>query len=54
MRLSNGSLWPIPITLDVSSEFISKIKNSKKIALRDKEGFALAILNIRGYLETRH
>ena len=46
MRLSNGSLWPIPITLDVSGEFISKIKNSKKIALRDKEGFALAILNI--------
>ena len=46
MRLSNGSLWPIPITLDVSGEFISKIKNSEKIALRDKEGFALAILNI--------
>ena len=46
MRLSDGSLWPIPITLDVSDEFISKIKSSKKITLRDKEGFALAILNI--------
>ena len=34
------------LLLDVSNEFISKIENSKKIAFRDKEGFALAILNI--------
>ena len=27
-------------------EFVSKIKNAEKIALRDKEGFANAILNI--------
>ena len=38
MRLTNGSLWPIPITLDVSSEFVSTIDNAEKIALRDKEG----------------
>ena len=30
MRLTNGSLWPIPITLDVSSEFIQKLKMLKK------------------------
>ena len=46
MRLTNGSLWPIPITLDVSDEFISTIKNAEKIALRDKEGFVMAILTI--------
>ena len=46
MRLENGSLWPIPITLDVTDEFVSKISGSEKIVLRDKEGFALAILTI--------
>ena len=46
MRLENGRLWPIPITLDVTDEFVSKISGSEKIVLRDKEGFALAILTI--------
>ena len=46
MRLENGALWPIPITLDVSKEFVDKIKDNEKIALRDKEGFALSILTI--------
>ena len=32
MRLTDGSLWPIPITLYVSSEFASTIENAEKIA----------------------
>ena len=46
MRLSNGDLFPIPITLDVSEKFRSKIKRGEKITFRDKEGFPLAILTI--------
>ena len=46
MRLSDGSLWPIPITLDVNDKLISAISNTPKIALRDKEGFILAVLEI--------
>ena len=46
MRLSSGLLWPIPITLDVDDNFASKIFNTPKITLRDKEGFALGILKI--------
>ena len=46
MRLSDGSLWPMPITLDVDDKFASKISNTPKITLRDKEGFVLAILKI--------
>ncbi len=46
MRLSNGSLWPIPITLDVNDKFIAEIGNTSKITLRDKEGFVLAVLEI--------
>jgi sulfate adenylyltransferase len=46
MRLDNGHLWPIPITLDITTEFYSKIKNEKKITLKDKEGFPLALLKV--------
>ena len=46
MRLKNGSLWPIPITLDVNDDFVKKIFNEPKIILRDNEGFALAVLSI--------
>ncbi len=47
IRLSNGLLWPLPITLDVSDDFISQISNSPKIILRDKEGFILALLEVK-------
>ena len=46
MKLTNGSIWPMPITLDVSKKMVDEIGNSTKIVLRDKEGFALAKLNI--------
>ena len=46
MRLENGALWPIPITLDVTDEFAGSIKDEPKITLRDKEGFALAVLTV--------
>ena len=46
MRLIDGSLWPIPITLDINDKFVSAISNAPKIALRDKEGFILAVLEI--------
>lgn len=46
MRLPDGTLWPIPITLDVQEKDLSKIKNAEKIALKDQEGFILAFLKI--------
>ena len=46
MRLKNGALWPIPVTLDVSQEFAADIKEGQDIALRDLEGVILAILSI--------
>lgn len=42
MRLSNGLLWPVPITLDVTAEFAEKLTTGDYIILRDKEGLALA------------
>ena len=46
MRLANGKIWPIPITLDVSKEFADTVKPKQDIALRDQEGVILAILSI--------
>jgi len=46
MRLSDGTLWPIPITLDVTEEFASSISEGDKIALRHPEGMILAIMTV--------
>src|SRR5271156_7177169 len=47
MRLANGTLWPMPITLDVSEDFAKKLTaGSSKIALRDLEGVMLAVLHV--------
>jgi len=46
LRLNDGRLWPIPIMLDVPSEFAQSISIGNKITLKDKEGFSLAIMEI--------
>ncbi|MCA3508960.1 MAG: bifunctional sulfate adenylyltransferase/adenylylsulfate kinase [Rhodobacter sp.] len=46
MRTSDGTLWPIPITLDVSEKFAAGVEPGQDIALRDQEGVILAILSI--------
>ena len=46
MRLTDGHLWPMPITLDVSQDFADKVSAGQKIALRDLEGVILATIEI--------
>ena len=46
MRLADGTLWPMPITLDVSQDFADSIEPGQDIALRDQEGVILAILSV--------
>ncbi|PRX37592.1 sulfate adenylyltransferase [Meinhardsimonia xiamenensis] len=46
MRLADGTLWPIPITLDVSEEFAKSIELGQDIALRDQEGVILATMTV--------
>jgi sulfate adenylyltransferase len=47
MRLANGLLWPMPVTLDVSEDFAKSLKpGSSRIALRDPEGVMLAALHV--------
>lgn len=46
MRLADGQLWPIPITLDVSSRFAESLQIGETIELRDPEGVLLATLQL--------
>ncbi len=46
MRLADGTLWPIPITLDVSEAFAEGLSAGQVIALRDPEGVLIATLEV--------
>ena len=46
MRLADGTLWPIPITLDVSEELAKSLSPGSQLALRDEEGVMLASLKV--------
>ncbi|HKH47636.1 MAG TPA: bifunctional sulfate adenylyltransferase/adenylylsulfate kinase [Thermoanaerobaculia bacterium] len=47
MRLADGTLWPIPILLDVPRELADKLKaGTSVLALRDPEGVMLAALHV--------
>ncbi|MFZ1569019.1 MAG: bifunctional sulfate adenylyltransferase/adenylylsulfate kinase [Thiolinea sp.] len=46
MHLADGSLWPMPITLDVSAAFAEKTQTGEQIELRDPEGVLLARLQV--------
>lgn len=46
MRTADGTLWPIPVTLDVSEKFAEGVQPGQDIALRDQEGVILAIMSV--------
>ncbi|MDH3976933.1 MAG: bifunctional sulfate adenylyltransferase/adenylylsulfate kinase [Gammaproteobacteria bacterium] len=60
MRLPDGVLWPMPITLDVTEEFAGSLAAGETIALRDKEGVLIATMEVSDNwtpdkaLEARH
>ncbi|HXH04758.1 MAG TPA: bifunctional sulfate adenylyltransferase/adenylylsulfate kinase [Candidatus Competibacteraceae bacterium] len=46
MRLADGTLWPMPVTLDVSEAFARTLERGQRVALRDPEGVMLAVLEV--------
>ena len=51
MRLKNGLLWPIPITLQIKDDELKEIKNEKRISLKDENNNIVAILNVKEIYE---
>jgi sulfate adenylyltransferase len=46
LRLADGTLWPIPITLDVDEAFAAQLSTGSEVALRDSQGVPLAVLEV--------
>jgi sulfate adenylyltransferase len=46
MRLEDGTLFPMPITLDIPEELAGKLEKGSHLALRDPEGVMLAVLHV--------
>lgn len=46
LRLPSGSVWPMPITLDVDAATAEPLAPGARVALRDSEGFMLAVLEV--------
>ena len=46
MRLEDGTLWPIPVTLDLPAPRAENLQTGSLLALRDPEGVALAALRV--------
>ena len=46
MHLADGTLWPMPVTLDVSDTFGASLSTGDRIILRDEEGYPLSILTV--------
>ena len=46
MRLEDGTLWPLPIVLDIPDELAKSLGPGANLALRDAEGVMLAALHV--------
>ncbi|MBE1160355.1 bifunctional sulfate adenylyltransferase/adenylylsulfate kinase [Dyella acidiphila] len=46
LRLADGTLWPIPITLDVDEAFAASLSVDARISLNDVQGTPLAVLTV--------
>ena len=47
LRLSDGTLWPVPITLDVSEEVAAALAPGAELVLRDPQSVPLAVLEVQ-------
>ncbi|HJU87207.1 MAG TPA: bifunctional sulfate adenylyltransferase/adenylylsulfate kinase, partial [Gemmatimonadota bacterium] len=46
MRLADGTLWPMPVTLDLPERVLASLRSGGMLALRDPEGVMVAALQV--------
>ena len=46
LSLPDGTLWPVPVVLDVTAQMAEKLSVGDRLALRDSEGFMPAVLTV--------
>ena len=46
MRLPDGTIWPMPITLDLTEKQVEGLSGGSRVALRDQEGVLIAVLEV--------
>jgi len=46
LRMANGTLWPVPVVLDVPDTLAERLTPGTSLALRDPEGVMLAVLHV--------
>ena len=46
MQLDDGTFWPLPVTLGSRQKTAAELKPGDRVALRDGEGFMLAVLTL--------
>ncbi len=51
LRLPTGEVWPVPVTLGIDRELAERISPGEQLALRDQEGFMLAIMEVEDLWE---
>src|SRR5688572_9779503 len=51
MRLKSGSLWPIPITLDIPFKLAEQISLGDVLLLKDQQGNHCAVLTVESLWE---
>jgi len=47
MRLADGTVWPIPVTLSPPDEVVAKVREGQKLALKDDEGRLLGVMTVK-------
>jgi sulfate adenylyltransferase len=45
-QLDDGTFWPLPVTLTSQQKLAGELKPGDRVALRDGEGFMLAVLTV--------
>ncbi|MFO7716441.1 bifunctional sulfate adenylyltransferase/adenylylsulfate kinase [Desulfosarcina sp.] len=46
MKLQDGTLWPVPICLDISETVARPLEAGQSVVIRDPEGFLLAVMHV--------